>query len=126
MQDAAEYETHHDQEDDVAAGRLGVVHSGDGHLREGAGVDEELDAEEEDEALALGALDSGDGIVEAAEDDDAGYDLVGDLDDYVGHYEGFPGVGFAGSFADFVEGTLGDEKGLDLAEIMVSKAEREK
>ena len=50
------------------------------------------------------------------EDEDAGEDLVGDLDDHVGDEEGLPAVGFAGSLADLVERALADEKRHDLVD----------
>jgi len=81
---------------------------------EGGGVDKELDAEDEDEALLGGGLDSDDGVVVAGPDEDTHHDLVGNFDNDVGDEEGFPGVGLAGAFADFVEGTLGYEEGHDL------------
>jgi hypothetical protein len=62
-----------------------------------------LYAEEQDEHLTDRALVSAyDGVVEADPNEDAGDNLVGYLDDDVGDEEGFPGVGFARTFADLV------------------------
>ena len=68
LEDTAEGEAHDDEEGDDGCGGLGVGKGGDGHLREGGGVEEELDAVKEDEALALRGLDADDGVVEACED----------------------------------------------------------
>ena len=85
-------------------------------MGEGAGVDEELDGEEQDQGLpGPRGLGADDGVVEAREGEDAGEGLVGDLDGDVGDQEGLPRVGLAGALADLVEGSLGDEEGLDLS-----------
>jgi hypothetical protein len=52
---------------------------------EGAGVDEELDDEEQDQTLAYRVLDADDGVIEGGEGEDAREDLVGDFDDDVGN-----------------------------------------
>ena len=115
LENACENGAHHGEEDDDTRCGLGVGEGSDGHVCEGRGVDEELHCEEEDQALAGGVLlGAHDGVVEAGEGEDAGEDLVGDLDGDVGDDEGAPRVGFGGAFADFVEGALGDEEGLDL------------
>lgn len=64
--------------------------------------------------MAGRGLDADYGVVKAGKGEDAGDDLVGDFDGDVGEEEGAPGVGFAGAFADFVEGALGYEEGEDL------------
>lgn len=84
-------------------------------MGEGARVDEKLDDEKQDEALAGGVLDADNGVVEAGEGEDAREDLVGDLDDDVGDQEGLPRVDLAGALTDFVERALRDEQGLDLS-----------
>ena len=114
LHDTVKHERQREQERDHRRGRRRIGKCGDAHLGEGRSVDEELDAEEEDEDLTLGGLDADDGVIEAGPDEEAGDDLVRDFDDDVGDHEGFPGVGFAGAFADFVEGALGYEEGLDL------------
>ncbi|TKW53776.1 hypothetical protein CTA1_1208 [Colletotrichum tanaceti] len=114
LQDAAEGQAHEHEQGDHAGGGLGVGEGGDGHVGEGAGVDEELDGEEQHQDLAGGGLDADDGVVEAGPDEEAGEDLVGDLDNDAGEHEGLPGVGLAGPLADLVEGALGDEVRLDL------------
>lgn len=84
---------------------------------EGAGVDEELDAEDEDLALLEGRLDAFDGVVVGCEDQDAEDDVVGDFDDDLSSHECDPGVGFGRAFADFVEVALSDEEWHDLDEV---------
>jgi len=114
LHDTTESQRHSEEQGDDCTGGFGIREGGDNHVCEGGGVDEELDAEDEDEALLGGGLDSDDGVVVASPDEDAHHNLVGDFDDDVGDEEGLPGVGLAGAFADFVEGALGYEEGHDL------------
>ena len=72
-------------------------------MSEGAGVNEELDAEEQDEALALRALHADDGVVEADVGNNARKDLVRELDDDVGDHEGLPVVHLSRPFTDLVK-----------------------
>ena len=120
-EDAAEDEAEgEDQVGDVAAG-FGRLHARDDHVGEGAGEEQELEDEEEHQAAALGDGVGGhrvaveaDGVVPADENEESGERVPGEFDDDVGEHEGFPGVSLGGAFADFVEGTLGDEVGHDL------------
>lgn len=83
--------------------------------------DLKLDRVQQEQTLAFGGLvGAEDGEVETRPDDDRDEDLVGDLDEDVGEEEGFPGVGFGGPFAHFVQGALEDEAGHDLLNDLVS------
>ena len=63
LHDAIEGEDEREHEGGDVAGGCGIGEGGNEHLRKGAGEDEELHAEEEDEALALGGLDAVDAVV---------------------------------------------------------------
>ena len=83
-------------------------------MREAGGEDVELDDEEEDQALALGFLGGAeDSEVEAGPGAYTEDDLPGEFGEDLGQDEDFPGIGSRGPFANFVEGSLGDEFGHD-------------
>lgn len=89
-------------------------------MRKGAGVYEQLDDEEQDEALAGRCLACADnGIVKARICEYAREDLIGNLDDDIGDEERLPGIRLGRALTNFVERSLGDEEGLDL--LTVSK-----
>jgi hypothetical protein len=81
-----------------------------------AGVDEELDQEEQNHTLSQRGLDTLDSIVVRAEDQNGQDNVVRDLNNDVGKNEGLPGVCFAGSLANFVKRTLVDEERHNLDE----------
>lgn len=90
----AESERHGEKKDNNCAGSFGVGKSGNNHLSECAGVDEELNAEQKNGHLTDGARYSDDGVEVAGVNEDTGDNHVGDLDDDVGDQEGLPAVSF--------------------------------
>ena len=83
-------------------------------MREGRGVDEEDDAEDQNQTLPLGTLYPNDGIVESRIYQDTSDDLIRPFDDDVGAEESLPAVRFARPLADFVEAALSNEEWHDL------------
>jgi hypothetical protein len=61
-----------------------------------------------------GVLIEANGVVPGEEDEDSHEGVPGKLDDDVCDHESFPGVCFAGTFADFIERALRNEMGHDL------------
>jgi hypothetical protein len=78
-------------------------------LRKGAGIDEQLNDEEEYEPLPDRCLNANNGVVETRPDENTSDDLVRDLDNDVGDDECFPRVRLAWSFSDLIECPLGQE-----------------
>ena len=99
---------HGEQESCRGAGCLSVWKSGNDHVREGAGKDKDLNAKEQDQALAFRGLDAGQTVslenkkmvhrkslpehwvVVADENKDTEKDLIKNLDNDVRKYESNP------------------------------------
>ena len=64
--------------------------------------------------MTFGTLDPDYGVVVACIGENTGDDHIRNLNDEVGEKEGHPGIGFAGSFANFVKISLSDKERLDL------------
>jgi hypothetical protein len=112
---AAEESAHQGQENHDAAGSLRIRKCCNRHVGKCAGIEKELESEEEDEALLYGTLSGTENWkVEACVNEDASDNLEGNFDDDIGNEEGFPGVSLAWAFSNLVELPLGDEEGLDL------------
>lgn len=125
LHDTVEDQGHGKQKCDNSSGSLSVGHGNDAEMCECTGVDEEFNEEEQDQTLLQRSLDTLNSVVVRAKDEDGQDDVVRNFDHDVGQDEGFPGVGFAGAFPDFVERALVDEERHDLREVLVQSSEAE-
>jgi len=123
LHDTVEDQGHGKQECDNSGGSLSVRHGDDTEMCECAGVDEELNEEEQDQSLLQRSLNTLDSVVVRAKDEDSQDDVVRNFNHDVGQDEGFPRVGFAGTFSDFVQRALVDEERHDLEEVSVQSSE---
>lgn len=103
------------------ATRLGVVDAGDDHVGKGAGEEQKDQDEQEHQGAPLVDRVGGfrvvvqaDRVVPGDEDQKRTQHRPRQLGDDVGHHEGLPGVGLAGTFSDLVQGPLSDEQRHDL------------